>query len=293
MNIRDLKYITAVDRLKSFRKAADACFVSQPTLSMQIKKLEATLGVKIFERNNKQVLVTELGQQIISSAHLVLKEVNHIEMLARDAQNPLAGNFKLGAFPTLAPYVLPKIIPNIKKQLPDTRLILVEEKTASLMEQLIGGELDAALIAWPVNEPKLMSEVVFEDEFKLAVSSNHTLAKKNLVSYKDLVDQPLLLLDEGHCLRDQALQLCQLEGLNEMQDVRASSLETLRQMVRANTGITLMPTIAIQDHTADIQYIPFSPPRPSRRICLVWRKSSPRLPVVTILKGIISSLFKV
>lgn len=293
MNIRDLKYITAVDRLKSFRKAADACFVSQPTLSMQIKKLEATLGVKIFERNNKQVLVTELGQQIISSAHLVLKEVNHIEMLARDAQNPLAGNFKLGAFPTLAPYVLPKIIPNIKKQLPDIRLILVEEKTASLMEQLIGGELDAALIAWPVNEPKLMSEVLFEDEFKLAVSSNHTLAKKNLVSYKDLVDQPLLLLDEGHCLRDQALQLCQLEGLNEMQDVRASSLETLRQMVRANTGITLMPTIAIQDHTADIQYIPFSPPRPSRRICLVWRKSSPRSPVVTILKGIISSLFKV
>ncbi len=292
MNIRDLKYITAVGRFKSFRKAAEACFVSQPTLSMQIKKLEATLGIKIFERNNKQVLVTELGRQIISSAQLVLKEVDHIEIIARNAQNPLAGNFRLGAFPTLAPYILPKIVPIIKKQLPDIRLILIEEKTATLIKQLKEGYLDAALIAWPVNEPQLVSEVLFDDEFKLATSVNHPLANLSQVSYKDLVGQPLLLLDEGHCLRDQALQLCQLEGLNEMHDVRASSLETLRQMVRADTGITLMPAIAIQGDTADIRYLPFSPPIPSRRICLVRRKSSSRLPVISFLRDIVLQVFK-
>jgi len=277
MNIRDLKYITAVGRFKSFRKAAEACFVSQPTLSMQIKKLEATLGIKIFERNNKQVLVTELGRQIISSAQLVLKEVDHIEIIARNAQNPLAGNFRLGAFPTLAPYILPKIVPIIKKQLPDIRLILIEEKTATLIKQLKEGHLDAALIAWPVNEPQLVSEVLFDDEFKLATSVNHPLAHLSQVSYKDLVGQPLLLLDEGHCLRDQALQLCQLEGLNEMHDV---------------TGITLMPTIAIQGDTADIRYLPFSPPIPSRRICLVRRKSSSRLPVISFLRDIVLQVFK-
>jgi len=289
VNLRDLKYIVAVADLRSFVQAAERCFVSQPTLSMQVKKLEETLGVKIFERNNKHVLVTDVGERIIETARRALQETQLIEELARNAQNPLSGRFKLGAFPTLASYILPTLVPRIKEQLPDIRLILVEEKTNTLIQQLHSGEIDAALLAAPIQDDFLIAEHLFDDPFKLAVSTQHPLAKKSSIHTADLIGEPLLLLDEGHCLRDQALQFCQINGANEEQDVRATSLETLRQMVRANTGITFMPEIAIQKSDDDICYIPFVEPQPKRSICLVWRKTSPRLPLLNKVKALLQA----
>lgn len=287
MNLRDLKYIVAVAHTKSFVKAAQQCFVSQPTLSMQVKKLEESLGVKIFERNNKRVLITDVGELIIATAKHILQDVDLIEEISANAQNPLAGNFKLGAFPTLASYILPSLVPLIKNQLPHIRLILVEEKTDTLIQQLKNGDLDAALLAAPIKEDDLVAERLFDDIFKLAVSAQHHLAKQASISPSDLVGEPLLLLDEGHCLRDQALQFCQLNGAEEEQNVRATSLETLRQMVRANTGITFMPDIAIQNEDSNIQYIPFIEPQPQRTICLVWRKTTPKSLLINKLKQLI------
>lgn len=287
MNLRDLKYIVAVAHTKSFVKAAQQCFVSQPTLSMQVKKLEDSLGVKIFERNNKRVLITDVGELIIATAKHILQDVDLIEEISANAQNPLAGNFKLGAFPTLASYILPSLVPLIKNQLPHIRLILVEEKTDTLIQQLKNGDLDAALLAAPIKEDDLVAERLFDDTFKIAVSAQHHLAKQASINPSDLVGEPLLLLDEGHCLRDQALQFCQLNGAEEEQNVRATSLETLRQMVRANTGITFMPDIAIQNDDSNIRYIPFREPQPQRTICLVWRKTTPKSLLINKLKQLI------
>jgi LysR family hydrogen peroxide-inducible transcriptional activator len=276
MNLRDLSYLVAVADLRSFIQAADQCCISQPTLSTQIKKMEEGLGVKIFERSNKRVLPTELGEQIIASARRVLLEVDHIKEIAENAQNPLSGNFRLGAFPTLSTYLFPELVTRIKQSLPELRLILIEEKTKILITQLKQGKIDAALIALPIKEDLLVTETLFDDEFKLAVASNNPLAKKKHINPSDLLDQQILLLDEGHCLRGQALQICQLNGAEEQQDVRATGLETLRQMVRAGTGITFMPQIAINEAEQGIDYIPFSPPAPKRTIALVWRKTSTR-----------------
>ncbi|PHS72930.1 MAG: DNA-binding transcriptional regulator OxyR [Cycloclasticus sp.] len=293
MNLRDLKYIVAVAELKSFVKASERCFVSQPTLSMQIKKLEETLGIKIFERNNKRVIVTEVGENIVSKAKAILHDVDDIEELAHNAQHPLGGNFRLGAFPTLAAYILPDLVPLIKDQLPDLRLILIEEKTNTLIQQLKDGEIDAALLAAPIKDEALTFTSLFDDAFKLAVSSQHHLSNKLTVTPADIINEPLLLLDEGHCLRDQALQFCQLNGAKEEQNVRATSLETLRQMVRANTGITFMPDLAIREDYSDgnIRYIPFKNPQPTRTICLVWRKTNPKIQLMTMLTELMQNFY--
>lgn len=287
MNLRDLKYIVVVAETKSFVHAAELCFVSQPTLSMQIKKLEKSLNVKIFERNNKRVLVTEIGKQIVETARHILQDAEHIKALAKNEQDPFAGNFTLGAFPTLAPYILPKLIPLIKEKLPRLRLILVEEKTMVLVQQLKDGLIDGALLAGPINDDTLLTEKLFDDEFKLAVAKNHPLAKQTVIKLDELIGQPLLLLDEGHCLRDQALQFCQLNGVDEEQNVRATSLETLRQMVIAGTGITFIPNIAIQNNNDNIRYIPFENPQPKRTIYLVSRKTNPRTELMQKLKKLI------
>lgn len=286
MNLRDLKYIVAVAETKSFVKAAEQCFVSQPTLSMQIKKLENSLNIKIFERNNKHVLVTEIGKQVIETAKRILQDAEHISILAKHEQDPFAGDFTLGAFPTIAPYILPKLIPLIKKKLPNLRLILVEEKTDILLHKLKTGLIDAALLAGPVHDESLIAEKLFDDEFKLAVATNHPLAEQTTINPDELTNQPLLLLDEGHCLRDQALQFCQLSGIDEEQNVRATSLETLRQMVIAGTGITFMPTIAVQNNDDNIRYIPFEEPKPKRTIYLVSRQTNPRTELIKQLKSL-------
>lgn len=283
MNLRDLRYLVAVDDLRSFIQAADQCCISQPTLSTQIKKMEDALGVQIFERTNKKVLPTELGVQIIASARRILLEVDTIQNLAENAQDPLAGNFRLGAFPTLSTYIFPALVSKIKQAIPKLRLILVEEKTDMLLAQLKHGQLDAALLALPVQDDYLETRALFEDEFFLAVASENPLANRKKISQADLFHQQLLLLDEGHCLRGQALQICQLHDAEEQQDVRATGLETLRQMVRAGTGITFMPKIAIHEPEEGIHYIPFENPAPKRTIGLVWRKTSTRTKLLELL----------
>ncbi len=276
MNLRDLNYLVTVADLLSFGKAAEQCCISQPTLSTQIKKMEESLAVKIFERSNKKVLPTELGAHIIASARRILMETDYIKELAENAQDPLAGNFRLGAFPTLSTYIFPGLVPVIKQKLPNIRLILIEEKTEQLILQLKQGQLDAALLALPINEESLQIRELVDDEFFLAVSSDNPLAKKKDISQFDLHHHQLLLLEEGHCLRGQALQICQLNGVEEQYDVRATGLETLRQMVIAGTGITFMPKIAIHDPEEGICYIPFAKPAPKRSIGMVWRKTSVR-----------------
>jgi len=276
MNLRDLRYLVAVADLRSFIQAADQCFVSQPTLSTQIKKMEDSLGAQIFERTNKKVLPTEVGEQIIASARRILIEVDTIERLANNAQDPLSGNFRLGAIPTLSTYIFPGLVPKIIQTLPKLRLILVEEKTETLIAQLKQGKLDAALLAMPINDDYLEARMLFEDEFYLALASDHPLAMRQTIAQPDLINQQLLLLDEGHCLRGQALQICQINHAEEQQDVRATGLETLRQMVKAGTGITFMPKIAILEPEEGIRYIPFDDPAPKRTIGLFWRRTSSR-----------------
>ncbi|MCX2980569.1 LysR family transcriptional regulator [Halieaceae bacterium IMCC14734] len=280
MNIKDLRYFLAVAELQHFGRAAEQCCVSQPTLSGQIKKLEAELDVTLLERTNRRVMLTEIGEQVAVSARRILREVDTIQDAARSSHDPLSGKFRLGAFPTLSTYIFPSLVPKVKQSLPDLRLILVEEKTAVLIEKLRHGELDAALLALPVRDDFLVSQALFDDEFLLAVPPEHELASQKSIDQSVLKNHRLLLLEEGHCLRDQALEVCQLNGIAEEQDFRATGLETLRQMVKAGSGITFMPRIAVQAEEANIRYVPFTHPAPVRTIGLVWRKTTARQPVI-------------
>lgn len=274
MNLRDLHYLTTVAELRHFSKAAEQCHVSQPTLSGQIKKLEQQLGVVLFERTNKRVIPTEIGEQVVASARRILSEMRYMEEIARGARDPEAGTLRLGAFPTLATYIFPTLVPELREAMPKLRLVLVEEKTAELIRQLKAGELDAALLALPAGEDGLVEEPLFCDAFYVATPPDHPLAGRETVSHDDLLPYQLLLLEEGHCLRDQALGFCQRHGIREEQDVRATGLETLRQMVRAGTGITFMPAIAREKREDGICYIPFNEPVPERVIGLVYRPTT-------------------
>ncbi len=291
MNLRDLQYLVAVADLNNFSKAADACHVSQPTLSNQIKKLEEFLGVTVFERTNKRVMLTEHGASLILHARRILNEVDKIKDIAEHAHDPLSGKFRLGAFPTLSTYVFPKLVPQVKKAMPNVKLILMEEKTAALIEKLRQGAIDAALLALPIEDDYLHAEPLFDDAFYLAVATEHPLAKAKKVTQGELARHSLLLLEEGHCLRDQALEVCTFAGVSEDQDVRATGLETLRQMVKAGTGITIMPEIAVQKNEAGMVYVPFAEPVPRRTIALVWRKTSARVPAMRVLAKTIKQLY--
>lgn len=280
MNIKDLKYLVAISELNSFVKAANQCCISQPTLSIQVKKLENKLGITIFERTNKKVSTTDIGKQIIIEAKMILEKVERIKSIANLAKDPFVGDFRLGAFPTLSTYIFPNLVMPIKNDLPNIKLILIEEKTTKLLQQLKDGIIDAVFLALPINDDSLSSQHIFYDEFKLAVSPDNALASKKYIKLSDLHNIPLLLLDEGHCLRGQALQVCQQVGAKEQQDVRATGLEMLRQMVKAGTGITFMPNIAIQETDTNICYIPFKKPAPQRNIGLVWRKTTTKQQII-------------
>jgi LysR family hydrogen peroxide-inducible transcriptional activator len=283
MNLRDMRYLVAVADLRHFGKAAEQCHVSQPTLSGQIKKLEEQLGVMLFERTNRRVMLTETGAEIVTAARRMLREAVTIEDIANNAHDPLSGRFRLGAFPTLSTYIFPQIAPKIKANLPNLRLMLIEDKTAQLLEKLKNGELDAAFIALPIDDDALDTAELFDDAFFLAVPPEHALANCKAVSQSVLSHYRLLLLDEGHCLRDQALEVCQLHGSAEEQDFRATGLETLRQMVKIGAGITFMPEIAIYKGESGIIYIPFKDPAPRRTIGLVWRKTTARRAAIDAL----------
>jgi LysR family hydrogen peroxide-inducible transcriptional activator len=277
MNLRDLRYLVALAEHRHFGRAAEASFVSQPTLSTQIKKLEDELGVPLVERTPRKVLLTEVGREIAQRAREVLHEVDQIKAIARRTLDPESGTLRLGIFPTLGPYLLPHVVPAIRARFPRLELLLTEEKTEVLLRLLREGRLDAAVLALPVHDDQLHAEFLFEEPFLLATPEQHPLSRHKTLKLADLSDESLLLLDDGHCLRDQALEVCHLSGANEKTGFRATSLETLRQMVAANVGITLLPTLAVQPPVArsdNVHLVPFRGHAPSRRIAMLWRRSS-------------------
>ena len=278
MNIRDLRYLVAIADLKHFGRAAEACFVSQPTLSTQLKKLEEELGVALVERAPRWVMLTPAGRDIAERARRILGEVEQLREAARRATDPEAGAVRLGLFPTLGPYLLPHVVPRIRARFPRLELLLVEEKTEVILRMLREGRLDAGILALPLHDDQLHVEPLFEEPFVLAVPQQHPLAgAKGALQLDDLANESLLLLEDGHCLRDQALDVCHLAGAGEKSGFRATSLETLRQMVAANVGITLLPMLAVQPPvppSESIRLLPFAQTEPSRRIAMVWRRSS-------------------
>ena len=277
MNLRDLKYLVALADHKHFGRAAAACYVSQPTLSTQIKKLEDELGVPLVERAPRKVMLTPAGRDAAERARRIVAEVEQMKEAARRSQDPEAGTVRLGMFPTLGPYLLPHVVPRIRARFPHLELLLVEEKSDVLLSRLREGKLDAGLLALPVADDQLHTEFLFEEPFVLAVPESHPLAQRGSLTLAELSHQQLLLLEDGHCLREQALDVCRLSGANEKSEFRATSLETLRQMVAADVGITLLPALAVKPPVArspNIHLLGFSDSHPSRRIAMVWRKSS-------------------
>lgn len=276
MNLRDLDYFVAVAEEGHFGRAAERCHVSQPTLSMQLKKLEEEIGAPLIERAGRRMMLTEAGSLALPRAREVLRAAQDIRDIARAASDPFSGQATLGAFPTLAPYLFPRILPALAEAFPRAPLYLIEEKTAALVERLRGGALDAALLALPVEADGLHMETLFDDPFLLAVPRAHPLATRKTVEEKDIHNETLLLLEEGHCLRAQALSYCTRGGFAPSgQDFRATSLETLRQMVGAGLGVTFMPKLAVPKEKDGLSYLSLKP-TPSRRIGLAWRESHPR-----------------
>ena len=277
MNIRAIHYLVTLAELRHFSRAAERCHVSQPTLSTQIRKLEDELGVQLVERHPRQVMLTAVGEEIVERARTVLGEIDAMRAIARRSRDPHSGTVRIGIFPTLAPYLLPHVIPRIRKEFPRLTLRLFEEKTGDVLAMLEQGRLDAGLLALPLGHEGLHVRELFEEPFVLAMPEGHPLGAKKEVCMGDLENQELLLLEDGHCLRDQALEVCQLAGAHEKLDFHATSMETLRQMIAANTGITLMPTLAVKPpvaHTENLITRPFSAPGPTRKIAMVWRKST-------------------
>jgi LysR family hydrogen peroxide-inducible transcriptional activator len=277
MNLRALQYFVKLADLRHFSKAAEACFVSQPTLSTQIRKLEEELGVQLVERSPKNNMLTPVGEEIASRAKLVLSDIEQIRAVARRSGNPADGVLRLGLFPTLAPYFLPHVVPEVRRLFPNLKLQLAEEKTEDILRLLQQGDLDAALLALPITGDGLELEVLFDEPFVLALPADHPLVKTPHIGMDDLNGNELLLLEEGHCLREHALEVCALAGAHERVDFHATSMETLRQMVAAEVGITLMPILAVKPpiaETGNIVIRHFDDPQPSRTIALVWRSSS-------------------
>jgi LysR family hydrogen peroxide-inducible transcriptional activator len=278
MNLQDLRYLVAVADHRHFGRAAEACFVSQPTLSTQIKKLERELGVELVERSPRHIMLTAVGESVVERARVVLRETDNIREVARRATDPEAGSLRIGLFPTLAPYLLPHIVPVLHERFPKLELLLVEEKSAVVHQRLRDGQLDVGLLAMPVHDDHLHCEPLFDEEFVLAVPTGHPLSSvRGTVSTSVLAGDNVLLLEEGHCLRDQALSVCQLAGAEERSGFRATSLETLRQMVAAGVGVTLLPELAVQPPippSPDIDLVRFDSPVPRRQIAMFWRRTS-------------------
>lgn len=295
MNLKDLRYLVAVAELRHFGKAAESCFVTQPTLSTQLKKLEDFLGVQLIERTSKHVLVTAIGELVVERARQILQEVDDLVDLCRAASDPLAGEIRLGFIPTIAPYLLPHLVPELRRQMPQMSVYLYEDQTSRLVERLRRGEIDAGLMAIPVDASDLEHEELFQEPFVLAVPENHPLNSVRQLKLDDLMDQRVLLLDEGHCLRDQALDICNMVGVRQQDEFRATSLETLRQMVASGAGITFLPLLAAEANAAvpnhgAIAIRPFISPQPVRNMAMYWRKGAARLPAVDAIGKLIQDL---
>lgn len=292
--LRQLEYFVAVAEKLSFRKAAESCFVSQPSLSAQIAQLESLLGVKLFERDRRRVRLTEAGERLVASARETLGSCDRLGQIARSLGAPLAGPLRLGVIPTIGPYLLPRVLPEVSRAFPELQLFLREEMTGRLLEQLHEGRLDLLLLAIDIELGVVTTQQLFSDPFVLAVPEDHELAGLPEARLADLEASEFLLLDEGHCLREQTLPLCESAGADEVGGFRASSLGTITQMVASGLGITLLPELAIEREAAAVprlRVIPFGADGPSRAVGLAWRPSSPRSDEYRALGEVITAAY--
>ncbi|ACI97877.1 LysR substrate-binding domain-containing protein [Rhodospirillum centenum] len=278
ITLRQLRYLVALADTLHFGRAAAACHVSQPSLSAQIQQLESLLGTALVERTKHRVLLTPAGKDTVRRARDVLAAVDDMSQMARAAGRPLCGALRLGVIPTIGPYLLPGVLPGLRRDYPDLRLYLREDLTERLLDRLRAGDLDAAVLALPVAEPGLETVDLFEEPFLVALPQNHPLSERTAVRQSDLSGEVLLLLEDGHCFRDQALDVCRLSGAREDPGFAATSLPTLVEMVAGGLGLTLLPARAAPLLTAAGQVVlrPFVAPVPVRRVGLVWRRGSVR-----------------
>ncbi len=291
IKLKDLRYLVAVADTGHFGKAAERCFVSQPTLSAQLKKLEDYLGVPLIERQPKGALLTPAGSEIVARARRIIEASDEVVDIARTHKDPLAGRLRVAFLPTIGPYLLPIVVPKLRKALPRLDLMLYEYQTAPMLEKLRAGELDLGILALPIEIDGLTTRPLYDEPFIVAAPSNHPLAERKQIRVEDLAGVTLLLLEDGHCLRAQALDVCNRIEAEEKQDFRATSIETLRQMVAAGAGVTLLPELATRgSHAAPRGLVlrPFVKPQPSRRIGAIWRKSSARQAAIRMVSDVIA-----
>jgi LysR family hydrogen peroxide-inducible transcriptional activator len=291
IKLKDLRYLVAVADTRHFGRAAEKCFVSQPTLSAQLKKLEDYLGVQLIERQPKNVTLTEAGEQIVGRARRMLEASEEVVTLARAHRDPLAGRLRLALLPTIGPYLLPRVSQPLRKSLPRLELRLYEYQTEQILEKLEAGQIDLGVLALPVDAEGFETQELYTEAFTVAVPDQHRLAKRDSVRVDDLNGETLLLLEDGHCLRDQALEVCSRVDLHESQDFRATSLETLRQMVATGAGITLLPELASRGAYGNARGVvirPFTRPAPVRHVGGIWRKTSARRAAIDALCKVIA-----
>ena len=290
MTLTELRYIVAVARERHFGRAAEACFVSQPTLSVAVKKLEEELGVTLFERGAGEVSVTPPGQKIVEQAQRVLEEAARVREIAAAGRDPLTGPLRLGAIYTIGPYLLPKLVPIMRRAAPQMPLLIQENFTHNLGESLKNGEVDVILIALPFDEPGIATRAVYDEPFLVAVPKGHEWQDRKRISSDELTRESLLLLGEGHCFRDQVLDICHVVRSRDRstlaKTVEGGSLETIRQMVASGVGITVLPATSVgAGGPGDlIRILPFARPAPTRRVGLAWRRSFPRPEAIEALR---------
>jgi LysR family transcriptional regulator, hydrogen peroxide-inducible genes activator len=289
MTLTDLRYLVALAQERHFGRAADRCHVSQPTLSVSVKKVEEELGVTLFERSAAEVKITETGRRVVAQAERVLFETAHIHEIAQAGKDPLRGPLRLGVIYTIAPYLLPQLIGRVHEKAPKMPLIIQENYTDRLIDALKRGELDALILALPVDEPGIVAQALYDEPFRVLMPSDHAWAAHEHILHKWLADEALLLLSSGNCFRDQVLEVCPQcrtpGGL--ARTLEGSSLETIRHMVASGTGITVLPSTAadgLSSHGNLVAVRPFSPPEPSRRIAMVWRVTYPRGGALDVLR---------
>ena len=295
MTLTELKYIVAVAREKHFGRAAEACFVSQPTLSVAVKKLEDELDVKLFERGSSEVGITPLGEQIVRQAQLVIEQAGAIKDIAKRGKDPLAGPLSLGIIYTIGPYLLPELVKHAIARTPQMPLMLQENFTVKLLEMVRSGELDCAIMAEPFPDAGLATAALYDEPFVVALPKAHALSKRKAISAEELKQETMLLLGTGHCFRDHVLEVCpefarlasHVEGLRK--SFEGSSLETIKHMVASGMGITVVPQLSVQPElqpsSSFLKYIPFSAPVPTRRVVLVWRRSFTRYEAIAALRN--------
>ena len=296
MTLTELRYIVAVARERHFGRAAEACFVAQPTLSVAIKKLEEELEVKLFERGTAEVSVTTLGEAIVRQAQSVLEQAAAIKEIAKRGQDPLSGPLRLGIIYTIGPYLLPELVRQVIAQTPHMPLLLQENFTAKLLDMLRTGELDCAIMAEPFPDTGLAVAPLYDEPFVVAVPSAHPLASRSSIGSDALKQETMLLLGTGHCFRDHVLEVCpeyarfasDAEGIRK--SFEGSSLETIRYMVASGMGITVVPQLSVRSFeraggTDHVRYIPFDAPVPTRRVVLAWRRSFTRYEAIAALRN--------